>query len=198
MKILTLTHLGISPAVATIYTPKNNGASHYNLRLGTRGESLWEWSCCVSSRTFPVVKDSPAAMVLTGNNYTITPIQVRNEVLKDDKGNIRYTIDTDSDTTHVKDMLLLWLPGSRGYRDIKYETSGDCVVIGTGSRGKVRSTIVNKLPVAVVEVYGTSELTWTGTDDKGREYSQTHKYICGEDKLVSYDILPVEGGRDGI
>ena len=191
MKILTLTHLGTSEAVATMYTPKDKGSSHYNLRLGTRGGSLWEWSCCVSSRTFPVVADSPPTMVLDGSNYTITPIRVRGEVLKDDLGNIRYTIDTDNDNTHVKDMLLLWLPGARGYHNIEYETSGDCVIIGTGSRGRVRDVVVNKLPVVVVEVYGTSELTWTGVDDRGRKYSQTHKYTCSDDKLVSYDITPV-------
>ena len=197
MKILTLTHLGVGPAEASIYTPKPHGTSHYNLRLGTKGSSLWEWSCCVSSKTFPVTPDSPTTMELVGNNFTITPIQVRGEILKDDRGNIRYTIDTDNDTTHVKDMLLLWLPGTRGYSDIKYSVNGDCVVIGTGSRGKVRNVIVNKLPVVVVEVYGTSELTWTGIDDDGRKYSQTHKYTCSDDNLVSYNITPV-GESDGV
>ena len=197
MKILTLTHLGTSEAVATIYKPKDNGASHYNLRLGTRGESLWEWSCCVSSRTFPVTEDSPPTLVLEGDNYTITPIRVKGEILRDARGNIRYTIDTDNDKTHRKDMLLLWLPGARGYRNIEYETSGDCVIIGTGSRGKVRDVVVNKLPVVVVEVYGTSELTWTGVDDRGRKYSQTHKYSCSDDKLISYDIVPV-GDHDEV
>jgi len=182
MKIAKLTYQEVVPVSTTVITNKNN--KYHNLKHGTKGSNLWEWSASLNVNIFPVIDNS---IRLDSDNYVVVPITKDKKLLTDTKGNVLYSITTDEVTSHRKDTLLLWELPIKNFKVVTYTISGDVIELGKGYIGKVRADRKQKIAAPILEITGDATLTWKATTYDNEVYSQTVNYSYNDN---SWDINP--------
>jgi len=183
MKIIKLTYKETLPVTTTII--KNRDNKYHNLKHGTRGLGLWEWSASMNVVNYPVIEDK--TILLDKDNYTIVPVTKDKKIITDSLHNVLYSITTDDITSHRKDILLLWELPIKNFKTISYTLSGDVLELGNGYIGKVRGTRRQKIAAPVLEITGDSTLTWTGVTFDNKHYKQTVNFTYSDS---SWDINP--------
>lgn len=186
MKVLRLNNVSVKPAIAKVFVSKNNDL-YYNIKHGTRGDGLWEYSCGLRKVTFtPETPDDE--YILKGNNYVLNPVKIETNYLTDGKNNNVYNIATDESDVHKSDVILFWDIPNKNYINVTYTMDGLCVKIAEGITGRTRGSTLFSSPAPVIEILGDCTLKWTGNQEDGSELSQTIKYHYTEE---TWDISPI-------
>jgi len=182
MIILKLSNNQVSNAIATTYVNTKKHINYFNLELGTVtgvNSKTWMWKAFLSRKNFKPTNDNDV-YEFKDNNYNITPIHYTKagakKYLRDGKGNISYTIIQDSDNSHISDIILLWELTNSNITNIEYTISGDCSTIGKAYSGKDRGDNSYSTPCLVLEITGSCELKWTGTNNKNKQVQQVINY----------------------
>jgi len=188
MKIVRLTATGVEPVKAQAYYNNKKDTLYFNIKHGSVGENFGYWL----GRISPKIKqpdDISDILVLDMNNYVFVPKRTETGVLKDKLGNTVYSIGIDFSSLHQRDIVIFWEIPNRNYSNVKFKTSGECEVIGTGYNGKDRGDIVYKSPAPIIEVVGNCELSWSGVDSDGNSIEQNILYDYTNGK---WDIKPLQ------
>ena len=164
MRIRKLTTNLLLNVKAKIITNKNNGAKHFNIRHGSASEGLHDYVIYTDNRYFkPEENENEGAF--NDDDYILKPVYKNDIHIQDRKDNYSYTISKDDVEDHKKDYIVLWEIPNKFYTDVKYEVSGNAIVLGTGYSGRVREGTLFSSPAPVLEVYGTTTLEWSGIRD---------------------------------
>lgn len=186
MRIIKLTGINSSPAIATVHRNHKSDNMYFNIKHGSQGENLWVYSCELNKSHF-----APSALAdelkLDNDNYVIIPVKKNGSVVKDKKDNTLYMITIDHNQNHKQDMLIFWEIPNVNYTEVTYKITGMANDIGHGWSGKERGEICFKSPAPVIEIYGNATLEWSGLDRDGNNIKQTITVING-----AINIKPIE------
>ena len=166
MRIRKLTTNLLLNVKAKTVNIKPTGATHFNIRHGSASEGLHDYIIYMDRRYFKP-EDNVTEKVLNDDDYILKPVYKNNIHIQDRKDNYSYTLSRDEVEDHKKDYIILWEIPNKFYSDVKFDVSGNAIILGTGYSGRVRDGKVYSSPAPVLEVYGTTTLEWSGIrDDK--------------------------------
>lgn len=186
MRILKLTAVSCSPAIATVYSNRKNKELYFNVKHGSQGSDLWAYSCELNKDYFK--PDSASAeLKMDADNYVIIPVKKNGQLVTDKKDNTLYMVTIDHNQNHKHDLLLFWEIPNVNYTKVEYKLSGMVNCIGTGWSGKERGNICFKSPAPVLEVYGNAVLEWSAIDQDGNSLKQTISIVNG-----NVEVKPIE------
>lgn len=172
MRVIILSELKTTPAIAQVYHNKTKGQLYYNIRHGAPGVNFGYWLGMISP-SVAIPKDINDILTMDDDSYTLSAHRKNGETVTDKLGNVTYTINKDFSSMHKNDTLLLWEIPNKEYVDVRYSISGNAKEIGIGYNGKDRGDVVYKSPAPVVEVYGKAILAWTAINVDGEMQTQT-------------------------
>lgn len=193
MRVLKLTAVTSSPAIATVYNNRRNKELYFNIKHGSQGTELWAYSCELSKDFF--APETPSAeLKLDQDNYVLIPVKKNGDLVKDKKGNALYMLTVDHNHNHRRDLLLFWEIPNVNYTDVGYSISGMANEIGKGWSGKDRGEYIFKSPAPVLEVYGDAVLEWHAQNKAGDTFKQTINIVNGnvEVKPVITTLAPIK------
>ncbi len=166
MRIRKLTTNLLLNVKAKTVNIKPTGATHFNIRHGSASEGLHDYIIYMDRRYFKP-EDNITEKILNDDDYILKPVYKNNIHIQDRKDNYSYTLSRDEVEDHKKDYIILWEIPNKFYSDVKFDVSGNAIILGTGYSGRVRDGKVYSSPAPVLEVYGTATLEWSGIrDDK--------------------------------
>ena len=173
MKILKLVGYDITTPTARVYKSKDN-KSYFNLSHGKRGSGLWNWVATIDT-SIGQPKNDDDVLLLDRNDYVIIPCTKQNKPVKDLKGNISYNVTCEHDDVD-NDIMLLWTPTTKHFKDVKIEITGGVDEIGMAYYGKHYKTESYSIPSPILILFASATLSWTGTDYNNNKYKQTITY----------------------